>query len=146
MTKLSKYILTLSTFLVACVGFLPTQSVLCIQGNGSVALEFGLTGACGCNAEIEADHNHSANETCSSQQACPIEELSSSCQDSELQELVTHTGQNFVSPVISPFSGPSKANFSSLYQAPLQESLQRFTKPHLPPPHLEVLEITQVLI
>ena len=146
MTKLSKYILTLSTFLVACVGFLPTQSVLCIQGNGSVALELGLTGACGCNAEIEDEHNHGSNDTCSSQQACPGEELSSSCQDSELQELVTHSRQNLVIPVITQFSIAYKTDFNSLYQAPVQEGLLRFTKPHLPPPHLETLEITQVLI
>jgi hypothetical protein len=146
MTKLSKYILTLSTFLVACVGFLPTQSVLCIQGNGSVALELGLTGACGCNAEIEDDHNHSSNESCSSPQTCPADELSNSCQDSELQELITHTRQNFVAPVITQFNIPFETNFSELYQSPTQESLLRFTKPRIPPPHLERLEITQVLI
>ena len=150
MTQLSKIILSMAALVVICIGFLPKQSVLCVQGNGAVALELGLTGSCECteesNLQEEHDHDHSASESCESQVDCPLPELDKSCNDSELQELISTTRQSLIIPIKKHQVLALDLTLELSFKLNPTPPTYRLTKPSLPPPHLEVLEKTQFLI
>ena len=139
---LKVFLTTLLTVMVSLAGSLPAGSVVCLQEGGEANLELSSSGNCACKTALSEAHQHDVSE----EDFCTLsQDLHSTCTDLELFELISNTHRIDFVLLGLVFALPAQ-NFYAEYESRPVCGMIRLTKPHLPPPHLKVLAVTQLLI
>lgn len=140
-----KAILLLCSLLISFVGAMPANAIICVSDSGTIKLELGFNGSCDCEEESSEHEQHKACDD----SACDFVELKGNddCSDMEIESFESDQRKSSVDFI--SYKSIRLFNFSpSLSELEPQDfhSFWPLTKPSIPPPHLEILSTTEVLI
>ena len=139
-----KFILLLCSLLISFVGAMPANAIICVSESGSIKLELGYNGACNCEEDsTEHDEHPSCEESDCTYVSVPVGD----CSDMEIESF--ESDQRGSSIELASYKTLSIFDFSISQDSPstLQSpSFWPLTKPSIPPPHLQILAISQILI
>jgi hypothetical protein len=139
-----KATLLFCSLMISFVGAMPANAIICFSDSGSIKLELGYNGSCDCEEDIV---EHVEHNTCEDSACSFVEIKADDCSDLEVI--------SFESDVRSHALDLSSSKLLSLFNFKLRpgeltpisnQDLWPHTKPSLPPPHLRILSLTQVLI
>ena len=143
MLRPSHILLFALTLLVSFTGILPENSTLCLGENGKIEIEGSSLSDCACE-QARKEHLHEADENdhCEELTCAPQD-----CIDIEITSPISTTTRDIcIIPTLLPIQMNSQFFVSRELTAKITKPFLRSHKPSLPPPHLKILGVTQLLI